>query len=329
MEVSVRSAVTSLWVSFRLIPCCCLFSYQVMSDSFQSHELQHARLPSPSLSPRICSYSCPLSRWCHPTIASSVTSVSCPQSCPASGSFPMCWLFTSGGQSIGISATILPVKIQGRFPLELTGLISLQSKGFLRVFSSATIQKLSNCFLNSLVKDCMADISQQEDHGLCSGEQRPWEGGGAEGGAHCTETSVNPRRSSGPADLSGQAFVLKHWLLLVTQGGGVTLVSSSFRQSSLQRGTWPPAVGHHCPWQSRREQFRSKSGNWASQNSLWKVPAASFTPQHLKLTLALPNEVPTDLNWRKAFNKLWHWKASPFHQAENPGRTPVVTRGPG
>ena len=122
------------------------------------------------------------------------------QSFPVSGSFPMCWLFTPGGQSIGISASVLPVKIQGWFPLELTGLISLQSKGFLRVFSSATIQKLSNCFLNSLVRDCRTDISQQEDRGLCSGEQCPWEGGGAEGGARCTETSVNPRGSSGPAD---------------------------------------------------------------------------------------------------------------------------------
>ena len=122
----------------------------------------------------------------------------------------MCWLFTSGGQSIGVSASILPVKIQDWFPLELTGLISLQSKGFSRVFSSATIQRLLNRFLNSLVKDCTTDISLQEGCGLCSGEQLSWEGSGAEGGAHCTETSGNPRGSSGRAELSGQAFVLMH-----------------------------------------------------------------------------------------------------------------------
>ena len=76
----------------------------------------------------------------------------------------------------------------------------------------------------------------------------------------------------------------------------MTLVSGCLRQSSLQRGNWPPAIGHHCPWQSRKEWFRSKGGNWASQNSLWKVPAVCFTLEHLKLTLALPHEVPTDLN---------------------------------
>ena len=82
-----------------------LFSCKVVSDSLQPHELQHARLPCPSLSPGICSNSCPLSQWCHPTILSSVVPFSsCPQSFPASGSFPMSWLFSSGGQSIGGSA---------------------------------------------------------------------------------------------------------------------------------------------------------------------------------------------------------------------------------
>ena len=89
-----------------------------------------------------CSNSCPLSQWCHPTISSSVaTFSSCPQSFPASGSFPMSWLFTSGGQSIRASASVLPVNIQGWFPLRLTGLISLLSKGLSRVFFSTTVQK--------------------------------------------------------------------------------------------------------------------------------------------------------------------------------------------
>ena len=98
--------------------------------------------PYPSLSPRVCSNSCPLSQWCYPPISSSVVPFSCcPQFFPASRSFPMSWLFASGGQSIGASASVLPMNILDWFPLGLTGLISLLSKGLSRVFSSTTIQK--------------------------------------------------------------------------------------------------------------------------------------------------------------------------------------------
>ena len=103
-----------------------------MSDCVWTHELQHARLPCPSLSPRVCPNSCPLSRWCHPIISSFVIPFSpCLHSFPASGSFPVSWLFTSGSQSIGASATasVLPMNIQGWFPLRLTSLISFLSKG--------------------------------------------------------------------------------------------------------------------------------------------------------------------------------------------------------
>ena len=103
-----------------------------MSDSLWPHEQQHNRLPCPSLSLRVCSDSCPLNRWCHPTIPSSIAPLSsCPQSFPASGSFPMSWLFASGGLSIGASASasVLPVNNQGWFPLGLTGFISLLSRG--------------------------------------------------------------------------------------------------------------------------------------------------------------------------------------------------------
>ena len=120
-----------------------LFSCSVMSNPLWHHGLQHARLPCPSPSPRACSNSCPLSRWCHPTVLSSVSSFSsCLQSFPASGSFLMSWLFTSGGQSIGVSASAseLPMNIQDWFPLGLTGLI-FQSKGLSRVFSNSTTQK--------------------------------------------------------------------------------------------------------------------------------------------------------------------------------------------
>ena len=103
-----------------------LFSHSVVSDSLQPHGLQHTRLPCHSLSPRVYSNSCPLGQWCHPTMSSSVIPFSsCLQSFPASGFSPMSWLFTSGGQSIAASASVLPMNIQNWFPLGLTGLISL------------------------------------------------------------------------------------------------------------------------------------------------------------------------------------------------------------
>ena len=103
-----------------------LFSYSVESNSLRPHGLQHTRLPCPPLYPRVCSNSCPLSRWCHPAISSSATPFSsCPQSFLASGSFPVSQLFTSGGQNTGAStsASILPMNSQGWFPSGLTGLI--------------------------------------------------------------------------------------------------------------------------------------------------------------------------------------------------------------
>ena len=120
------------------------FSSSVASDSLWPHELQHARPPCPSPTPRVHSNSCPLSRWCHPAISSSVVPFSsCPQSLPASESFPMSQLFTWGGQSTGASAlaSFLPENTEGWSPSEWTGWISLQSKGPWRVFSNTTVQK--------------------------------------------------------------------------------------------------------------------------------------------------------------------------------------------
>ena len=108
------------------------------------HGLQQVRLLCPSLSPRVCSNSCPLSQWCYLTISSSVVPFSfCLQPFPASGSFPMSRLFTSGNQSIGASASasVLPMNTQDWFPLGLTGFISLFPKELSRVFSSTTVQK--------------------------------------------------------------------------------------------------------------------------------------------------------------------------------------------
>ena len=108
------------------------FSRSVMSDSLRPHESQNISPPCPSATPGVYSNSCPSSRWCHPTISSSVVPFSsCLQSFPASGSFPMSQFFVSSGQSIGvsISASVLPMSIQVWFPLGLTDLISLQSKG--------------------------------------------------------------------------------------------------------------------------------------------------------------------------------------------------------
>ena len=119
-------------------------SCSVVSNSLRPHELQHARPPSPSPTPGVHPDSRPLNQWCHPTISSSVIPFSsCPQSLPASGSFPMSLLFAWGGQSIRVSAlaSVLPMNTQDRSPLEWTGWISLQSKGLSRVFSNTTVQK--------------------------------------------------------------------------------------------------------------------------------------------------------------------------------------------
>ena len=124
------------------ILCCCSVTKSCLT--LQPHRLQHIRLPCPSPSPRACSNSGPLSRWCHPTISFSVTPFSsCFQSFAASGSFPASQFFTSGGQSIGASASalVLPVNIQDWFPLGFTGLICLQSKGPSIVFSNTTVWK--------------------------------------------------------------------------------------------------------------------------------------------------------------------------------------------
>ena len=120
------------------------FIRSVVSDSLQPHGLQHARLPCPSPFPRACSNSCPSNWWCHPTISSSVIPFSsCLQSFPASGSFPVSPLSASGSQSIraSASASVLPMNIQGWFPLGLTGLIALLSEGLSRVFSNTIVEK--------------------------------------------------------------------------------------------------------------------------------------------------------------------------------------------
>ena len=119
------------------------FSHSVISDSLRPHGLQHARPSFPSPTPKACSNSCPSIWWCHPTISSPIFPFSsCPQSSPASESFPS-HFFTSGGQSIGVSAStsVLPMNTQDWSPLGWTGWISLQSKGLSRVFSNTTVQK--------------------------------------------------------------------------------------------------------------------------------------------------------------------------------------------
>ena len=131
------------WWSFRLYPYL-QFSRSVVSNSFRPHGLQLGRPPCPSPTPGVYSNSCPLSRWCHPTIPSSVVPFSSwPQSFPASGSFPVSQLFASGGQSTGVSASAsaLPMNTQDWFPLGWTSWISLESKGLSRVFSNTTAQK--------------------------------------------------------------------------------------------------------------------------------------------------------------------------------------------
>ena len=139
--MSIESVITlPLAYSFGSVQ----FSCSVLSDSLQPHGLQHARPHCQSPTPRAYSNSCPLNRWCHPTVLTSVIPFSsCLQSFPASGSFQMSQLSSSGGQNIGVSvsASVLPMNIQGWFPLGWTGWISLLSKGLSRVFSNTTIEK--------------------------------------------------------------------------------------------------------------------------------------------------------------------------------------------
>ena len=138
LDIQINLRHIDILTILSLIPdhrCPSIFQFRcsVMSDSLRLHGLQHARPPCPSPTPRVYSNLCPLSPWCHPTISSSVVpSSSCLQSFPA-----------SGGQSIGVSAStsVLPMNIQDWFPLGWTGWISLQSKGFSRVFSNTTVQK--------------------------------------------------------------------------------------------------------------------------------------------------------------------------------------------
>ena len=147
-----------------------------MSDSLPPHGLQHTRPPCPSPTPGVYSNSCPLSRWCHPTISSSVILFfSCLQSFPASGSFPVSQLFTSDGHSIGVSASasVLPVNIQDWSPLGWTGWISLQSKGLSRVFSNTTVQKHQffntqlSLWPNSHIHTWLLEKPKLWLHGLC------------------------------------------------------------------------------------------------------------------------------------------------------------------
>ena len=142
--LAIYMACVFVFLSFTWFENSVQFSCSVMSNSLWPHGQQHARPPCPSPTPRVHSNSCPLSRWCHPTISSSVIPFSsCLQSFPASESFQMSQLFASRGQSIGVSAStsVLSMNIQDWFPLGWTGWISLQSKGLSRVFSNTTVQK--------------------------------------------------------------------------------------------------------------------------------------------------------------------------------------------
>ena len=149
-EKRIRAAIHSI------LKILLLFSCKVMSNSFQPHGLQCTRLLCSLLSSAVCSISCPLSRWCYPTISHSTIPFSfCLQSFPVSGFFPMSRLFTSDGQNKGASASTLSMNIQGWFPLGLTGLISLQSKGPFKSLlqqhsSKASVLQCSACFIAQL-----------------------------------------------------------------------------------------------------------------------------------------------------------------------------------
>ena len=141
-----------------------------LSDSLQSHGLQHARLPCPSPTPGACSNSCPSQRWCHPNISSPVIPFSSlHQFFPTSGSFQMNQFFSSSGQSFGVSAStsVIPMNIQDWFPLGWTGWISLQSNGLSRVFSKTTVQNINSLVLSFLHSPTLTSICDHwKNHSL-------------------------------------------------------------------------------------------------------------------------------------------------------------------
>ena len=140
-----------------------------MSDSSWPHGLQHTKLHSPSPSPKVCPSSCPLHRWCHPAISSSDALFFCPQSFPVSGTFSMSHLFTSDDQNTGASASasVLPMSIQGWFPLRLTGLISLLSKGLQEPFPAPQFQSINSLVLCLLYGPTLTTIHDHwEYHSL-------------------------------------------------------------------------------------------------------------------------------------------------------------------
>ena len=144
--------------------CSVQFSHSVVSNSLRPHESQQARPPCPLPTPRVHSNSCPWSRWCHPATSSSVIPFSsCPQSLPASESFPMSQLFPWGGQSIGVSAlvSVLQMNTQDWSPLEWTGWISLQSRGLSRLFSNTTVQSINSSALSFLHRPT---LTSKHDH---------------------------------------------------------------------------------------------------------------------------------------------------------------------
>ena len=175
-----------------------------MSDSLQPHELQHARLPCPLPSPGACSNSCPLSLWCHPTISSSIVPFSSYlQSSKASASFPVSQFFEAGAQSIraSVSASVLPMNIQNWFPLWLTGLISLQSKGLSRIFSNTTLQKhqifgaqpsLCSVYLSSCLENNDVQLGPWRQGLLLSSDSasKDWNSVRHTVGAHCVLSNV-------------------------------------------------------------------------------------------------------------------------------------------
>ena len=142
-------------------PCSVQFSLSVVSDSLQPHESQHTRPPCLSPTPRVYPNLCPSSRWCHPTISSSVIPFSsCPQSFPASGSFQMSQFFASGGQSIGVSASIsvLPMNTQDWFPLGWTGWISLSPRDSKKSSPTPQFKHINSSALSFLYSPTLTSI---------------------------------------------------------------------------------------------------------------------------------------------------------------------------
>ena len=250
------------------------FSHSIMSDSLQSHGLQNAKLPCPSPTPGVYSNSCPLSQRCHPTILFSVILFfSCLQSFPASRSFPVSQFFSSGGQSIGVSASapVLLMNIQDWFPLGLTGLISLQSKGLSRVFNTTVQLVVLKCVVpwtsstfSGLAPAPLDENSMSKLSNVCLNKPSKWSWYSSKLEKPCPRAQIQMPISRDEHSMAPTRGISLWQAQLQADFSGTSLFSDDLFLS---------LNSHHCPYNliihlSLMSHDNSSTGAWNSQTSV-------------------------------------------------------------